>query len=86
MKSKNKKNSQNNDVVKIESASLKFFGAACPTCAYAIQHIGGKLAGVKDIEIDPIESVIHINYSGSNKVVSEVQNLVNKLGYRAEPM
>ena len=79
------KNNEEEDRDSIQTADLKLYGATCPSCAHAIRHVGGKISGVKNIDVDPVDKIIHIEYTGDGKAVSDVQELVSKLGYHAEP-
>ena len=65
---------------------LRLNGATCPSCVHAIQRAGGKLHGVQQIEVDPINKIIQLEYSGDDAVIEQVQELVDKLGYSADPL
>jgi Cu+-exporting ATPase len=66
--------------------NLKLNGATCPSCVYAIQRAGGKLKGVDRIEVDPLEKTISLEYDGDENVVDSVREMVDKLGYSADPI
>jgi copper chaperone CopZ len=65
-------------------ARLKLTGATCPSCTHAIQHAGKKLKGVENVEVDPVEKIIDLDYSGSEDAVEAIRDLVDRLGYSAE--
>jgi len=67
-----------------KQARLKLTGATCPSCAHAIQHAGKKLKGVDKVEVDPVEKIINLDYSGSDDAVEAIRDLVDRLGYSAE--
>lgn len=68
----------------VKKARLKLTGATCPSCTHAIQHAGKKLKGVENVEVDPVEKVISLDYSGSEDAVEAIRDLVDRLGYSAE--
>lgn len=68
------------------NTKLKLNGATCPSCVYAIQHAGRKLKGVDRIEVDPLKKTIDLDYSGDDTVVEQVRDMVDKLGYSADPL
>ena len=81
---KNEKNPADAADKKHKTAILQLTGATCPSCRHAIRHIGGKIKGVENIDIDPLRDIIQLKYAGSDKSVLEIQKLVSKLGYHAE--
>ena len=64
-------------------AILDLEGATCTSCSIAIEHLGRRLNGVKDIFVDRGTNTIQMEYSGSEEVVTKVTDFVDSLGYKA---
>jgi copper chaperone CopZ len=64
-------------------AVLDLEGATCTSCSIAIEHLGRKLDGVKDIFVDRGTNTIQMAYDGNDEVVTKVSDFVDRLGYKA---
>ncbi len=87
MNNDTKKNEKNGLTVvegQNKTATLQLTGATCPSCRFAIQHVGRKISGVENIQINPVDDIITLEYSGDETSVLEIQKLVKQLGYHAE--
>ncbi len=60
-------------------------GATCPSCAYAIEHLGRKLAGVRDVHVDVNEATVEVDYAGEveSEVLAAIPEIVRRIGYSA---
>jgi len=63
---------------------LSLKGANCASCAYTIEHVGRKIAGIEDIRVQAGEERVYVNYSGSSDVLDKITGLVENIGYEAE--
>ena len=64
-------------------AVLDLTGATCTSCTIAIEHVGRKVPGVKDLFVDRGTSTIQVEYEGEPTVLDEIRGLVDRLGYEA---
>ena len=64
-------------------AILDVEGANCPSCVYAIEHSGRKVAGVNEVRVDPVAGEIHVDYQGHVGSLERISEIVRHLGYRA---
>ncbi len=64
---------------------LDMDGATCTNCVRAVEHVGRKLKGVRDISVNRDNSQINLTYDPESTAVESVVNLVSKLGYTAVP-
>ncbi len=64
-------------------AIMDLEGATCTSCSIAIEHLGRKLNGVKDIFVDRGTNTIQMEYEGNDEVVTKVTDFVDRLGYKA---
>ncbi len=62
---------------------LKFTGTFCGSCTYAIEKAGRKVEGVDDVRVDPSTGLIHVEYSGGDKSLERVLEIVDLLGHGA---
>ena len=67
----------------IKHVDLDLEGAACASCAYAIEKAGRKIEGIKDIRVDALNKKIHTDYSGDEGPLRRIVDIVEKLGYKA---
>lgn len=60
-------------------------GGTCPSCAYAIEHLGRKLEGVRDVFVDCGGATIEVEYDGirEGEIVQAIPEIVRRIGYAA---
>ena len=60
-------------------------GGTCASCAYALEHLGRKLAGVRDVRVDVNESTLEVDCAGevNEQVIAAMTEIVRRIGYRA---
>ncbi|TVR58681.1 MAG: heavy-metal-associated domain-containing protein [Spirochaetaceae bacterium] len=66
-----------------KKAILDLNGAHCTSCSIAIEHFGKKLEGVHEIYVDRGNHTINLAYDGNEKILTQLCDLVAKLGYEA---
>lgn len=59
-------------------------GATCTSCVYTIEHVGSKLEGVYQCEVNRKTSQIELLYDGNPETLDRVKELVSRIGYTAE--
>jgi copper chaperone CopZ len=74
----------NNSTTRDKSAILDLDGAHCASCAYAIEHLGRKIQGVKDIAVDAAQKEIRVEYEGNPGSLERIVEIVHRLGYDAK--
>jgi copper chaperone CopZ len=67
-----------------KTAILDVNGANCASCVYAIEHLGRKIQGVTDIEVDAAHQEIHVRYAGNPGSLERISEVVRLLGYDAK--
>jgi copper chaperone CopZ len=60
-------------------------GATCPSCAYAIEHLGRKLEGVSKVYVDVNAATVEVEYaqSAQGEVLAAIPEIVRRIGYSA---
>jgi Cu+-exporting ATPase len=58
-------------------------GASCPSCAFAIERAGRRIAGVQDVRLDVNSHEIRISYDGRPEALAGIEAIVRRLGYHA---
>jgi Cu+-exporting ATPase len=58
-------------------------GANCASCAYAIEHLGRKVAGVSEVSVDSGSRQIRITHAGNPGTLERIIDIVRRLGYEA---
>lgn len=66
----------------MESKILKIEGMTCAACAKAIERVSKKLPGVQDASVNFATEKLNINYDDSKIKLSDIQNAVEKAGYK----
>ncbi len=69
--------------MKGKTAILDVTGANCASCAYAIEHLGRKIQGVSDVQVDAAQQEIRVQYSGNPGSLERIAEVVRRLGYDA---
>jgi Cu2+-exporting ATPase len=67
-----------------KTAILDVNGANCASCVYAIEHLGRKIQGVSDIQVDAARQEIRVQYSGNPGSLERIAEVVRRLGYDAK--
>ena len=63
---------------------LNINGAHCGSCVYAIEHVGRKLPGVKEVRVDVNKDEIKVEYDGDSIVLDRIRDLVERIGHDSE--
>jgi copper chaperone CopZ len=66
--------------LKVE-AVLATDGLRCPSCAYAVERLGRKIAGVEDIRVDAATGEIRFTYDGDPSTPRRISDIVARLGH-----
>jgi copper chaperone CopZ len=74
----------NGEAARYKSAILDLNGANCASCVYAIEHLGRKVDGVNDIEVDAATKEIRVEYEGNPGSLERITEIVRRLGYEAK--
>lgn len=67
----------------MESKSLKIEGMTCAACAKAVERASKKLDGVVEANVNFATEKLNINYDASKVSFEDIQNAVEKAGYKA---
>ncbi|MFT5873775.1 MAG: Cu+-exporting ATPase [Clostridium sp.] len=67
---------------KMESKILKIEGMTCAACAKNIERVSKKMPGVKDASVNFATEKLNINYDESKIKLEDIQNAVEKAGYK----
>ncbi len=62
---------------------IELQGATCTSCAIAIEHMGKRLPGVSQIEIDKRENTVQVVYDGNMQSLEQICSFVHSIGYSA---
>lgn len=65
-------------------AILDLTGATCTSCVYTIEHVGKRIKGVKDINVDRGAHEIQLEYDGSPDTINTIISIVQRIGYDAQ--
>ena len=68
---------------KYTTATIELVGANCTSCSIAIEHMGEKLPGVRDIWVDKEHSRVYVDYTGDQEVLDAICTFVHTIGYQA---
>jgi copper chaperone CopZ len=68
---------------KYKKAIIDVKGADCTSCVYAIEHVGRKVQGIKDVHVDIRLHEIHVSYTGNPGSLENIVKIVHTLGYDA---
>jgi copper chaperone CopZ len=66
-----------------KTAILDVDGANCASCVYTIEHLGRKVQGVTDIQVDAASQEIRVQYAGNPGSLERIAEVVRRLGYEA---
>ena len=69
--------------VRMKKGILKLDGAHCASCAYTIEHVGRKIAGIKEVLVRAGEQKVYVDYEGDESVLDKVADIVKTIGYSA---
>lgn len=67
----------------LKTEVLEVNGARCASCVYAIEHMGRKVPGVREVRVDPASQEIRVTYSGDEAALDGIIQIVARLGYEA---
>lgn len=68
----------------LKSAELDIGQAGCPSCAFAVEHLGRKVPGVRDIRVDLARHRINVCYEGGHDVPESIRQIMVRIGHDAE--
>ena len=63
---------------------LELHGAHCASCAYTIEHVGRKIAGIKSVRVYAADGRVEVGYEGDPAVLDKVAEIVKNIGYSAD--
>jgi copper chaperone CopZ len=66
-------------------AVLATDGLRCASCAYAVERLGRKIAGVEDVRVDAATGTIKVTYDGDPSSLRKISDIVARLGHSAYP-
>ena len=58
-------------------------GAHCPSCAFTIEKLGRRVAGVSEVRVDVARHEIRVDYDGAPGTLERIAGIVGSLGYAA---
>jgi copper chaperone CopZ len=64
-------------------AILDLKGASCASCAFTIEHLGRKIGGVRDVQVNAGNQQIHVEYEGNPGSLERIVEIVKRIGYSA---
>ncbi|MFP3960650.1 MAG: cation transporter [Spirochaetaceae bacterium] len=70
-------------VTESKKAILDLEGANCTSCSIAIEHLGKKLDGVRDVIVDRGTGTVQVEYEGDRAILDKICDFVDRLGYSA---
>lgn len=65
------------------AAVLDMIEFGCAGCAYAIERLGRRIAGVNDIRVDLGSREIRVDYDGERAALEAIRGIVERLGHDA---
>ncbi|MBU3144712.1 heavy metal translocating P-type ATPase [Clostridium sp. CF012] len=68
---------------KVETKSLKIEGMTCAACAKTVERISKKLPGVVEVNVNFATEKLNISYDETKVNLVDIQNAVEKGGYKA---
>jgi len=72
-----------NPVLRMKTAVLDMMGAGCTSCAYAIERVGRKTAGIHEVRVDIAASEVRVQYEGAESVLDALLNVIRLYGHDA---
>lgn len=69
----------------MEFATLDLVGATCTSCVFGIEHMGRRIKGVEEIEVDRTNGEIRLEFDGNPATVEKIVQFVQAIGYEARP-
>jgi copper chaperone CopZ len=67
----------------MKKAILDLKGASCASCAFTIEHLGRKIQGVQDVQVDAGNHQINVEYEGNPGSLERIVDIVKRIGYSA---
>jgi copper chaperone CopZ len=67
-----------------KKAILDMMDFGCASCAYTVERMGKKIAGVEAIRVDLSKHEIRVDYDGDDTVLDEICSIVNRIGHDAK--
>lgn len=67
----------------MERATFDLVGATCTSCSIAVEHMGRRIKGVEEIEVDRQTGEIHMDFDGNPATIDKIINFVQAIGYDA---
>ncbi len=67
----------------MERATLELVGATCTSCAIGITHMGRRINGVEEIDVDRATGEIHLDFDGNPETIEKIIGFVRAIGYDA---
>jgi copper chaperone CopZ len=64
-------------------AVLKTDGMRCASCAYAVERMGRKIAGVEEVRVDAATGEIRVIYDGDPGTLGKIADIAARLGHTA---
>jgi len=64
---------------------MDLVGATCTSCVFGIEHMGRRIKGVEDIEVDRTNGEIRLEFDGNPATVEKIVQFVEAIGYEARP-
>lgn len=68
---------------RMKRAVIDLTGANCPSCVYTIEHLGRKVEGVHDVQVNAGKREIHVKYEGNPGSLEKITQIVRNIGYDA---
>jgi copper chaperone CopZ len=62
-------------------AVLATDGLRCASCAYAVERLGRKIAGVEEVRVDAATGTIRVTYDGDPASLRKISDIVARLGH-----
>lgn len=67
----------------MKHTTFDLVGATCTSCVFGIEHMGRRIKGVDDIEVDRTAGEIHLDFDGNPATVEKIVQFVEAIGYEA---
>lgn len=67
----------------MERATFDLVGATCTSCVFGIEHMGRRIKGVDEIEVDRTVGEIRMDFDGNPATVEKIVQFVAAIGYEA---
>jgi len=59
---------------------MDLVGATCTSCVFGIEHMGRRIKGVEDIEVDRTNGEIRLEFDGNPATVEKIVQFVEAIG------